>query len=109
MWFIRSDPAVTNTDDAPCSLRDILFVCYQNDSIALLIKFIKQKHDLITGSGVKIAGRFVCQQNRWIIYKGARYGNTLTLTAGKLIGLVVHARFETYLDQRISGDFQTLI
>ncbi len=88
---------------------DIVFVGDEHDGVALLVEAFEERHDFVAGGGVEVAGRFVGQQNRWIVDQGASYGNTLALTAGELVGLVVHALFEIHLAHGELGALQALV
>ena len=69
------------------------------------MQLIEQRHDLIAGLRVQVAGRLVGQDDRRPVDERARNGNALPLTAGKLVRLMVHALFEVH---RAQGRFRAL-
>ena len=60
---------------------------------------------MISLPGVRIqrAGRFIGQQNRGPVHQRPRDCDALTLAAGKLVWLVMHALFQIDLAQRCFG------
>ena len=82
-------------------LSNVFFVCDQDNSVAFVVQTLKERHDFVAGSGVEVAGRFIGEQNRRAVHQSASDRHALALTAGKLIGLVVHAVFQ--IDLRQSG------
>ena len=48
----------------------------------------------IAGFGVEVAGGFVGEDDGGLVDEGAGDGDALALTAGELVGLVVHAGLE---------------
>src|SRR6476619_6447880 len=63
---------------------DVLLVRDHDDSDAVLVELLEDRHDLDAGSAVEIAGRFICQQHLRIIDQRARNRDALLLTARKL-------------------------
>ena len=90
-------------------VRDVYIVRDHDDRDALVVQRPEQLHDLCAGLAVQCAGRFVGEQNFRIIDNGARNGDTLTLTAGKLVGLEIHAVAEPDAFQRANGTLAALL
>src|SRR6266508_1707790 len=63
---------------------DVLLVRDHDDSDAVLVELLKNRHDLDAGAAVEIARRFIRQQHLRIIDQRARNRDALLLTAGKL-------------------------
>src|ERR1700739_3666987 len=55
---------------------------------------VKDGHDFVAGLGVEVSGGFVGEDDGGAIDEGAGDGDALGLSAGELVGLVVHAVFE---------------
>ena len=89
--FVAGDHAVFDVDDPISMLGNIGFVGDQNNRIALAVQVFHEFHNFIAGLRIQVAGRLVGQDDGWIIDQGAGNGDALALSAGKLIGLVVHA------------------
>ena len=58
-FFVGSDFAIANKNDAVGMLRDVHFMGYQNDGISLLMKICKQPHNFFACFGVQISRRLV--------------------------------------------------
>jgi hypothetical protein len=54
-----------------------------------------QLDNMVAGLFIKIAGRLVGKQKRWILCKGSRECHALLLTPRKLAGLMVNAMDKT--------------
>ena len=72
-----------------------------NQRDATPIEFFEQTNNLFASVAVKIAGRLVSQYQGWLHDGGAGNRHTLALTAGKLIGAMVGAVFQTKILQRL--------
>ena len=59
--------------------------------------------------GVEIAGGLVGQHDGRVVHQRARNRHALPLAAGKLVGLVSHARLQTHRCQRILGALDALL
>ena len=79
------------------------FVGHQHDGVALLPEPLEQAHDFVAGGAVRGAGGLVGQQDGRIVHQRPRHRDALPLAAGKLVGLVVHARFQIHRAQRRLG------
>ena len=72
-------------------LSDVGFVGHQNNRIPLVMKLLKQSHDLLARLGVEVSRRFISKNNGRACDKRPSDSNSLTLTTGKLVGFVVNA------------------
>src|SRR6516162_466075 len=84
-------------------IRDIGFVRNENDCVSALIQIFEERHDFIAGFRIEIASGFIRQDDGWIVYQSPRDGDTLALTARKLVRLVVQTITESYLPQHVRG------
>ena len=66
-----------------------------------MAEFLEQRHDLFTAGDVEVAGRFVGQQHGAVACDGSSDGDTLLLTARKLVRNEMHAVAQTYLFQGV--------
>ena len=62
--------------------------------LPLGVELVEERHDLVAGLGVEVAGGFVGEDDGGLVDEGAGDGDALTLTAGELVGLVHHAAAE---------------
>src|SRR6266481_5877964 len=90
--YVTVNDAVFDVDYAVGVFGDVRLVGDQNYGVALLVQLREQGHDLIAGLRIQVAGGFVGQDDRGLIDQGAGNGNALTLAAGELVRLVIHAR-----------------
>ena len=60
---------------------DVVFVGDQHDGVAFAMQAIEERHDLVAGLRVEVAGRFVGEDDRRPIDQRTRDGNALALTA----------------------------
>ncbi len=82
---------------------DVAFVGHQNDRVAPLIKIFEQRHDFVAGLGIEIPGRFVRQNDRWLVDQSARDRDALALTAGQFVRLMMDPIAQANVDQRLFG------
>src|SRR3974390_1676697 len=101
--------AVFDVDDAVSILGNVMLVRHQDDGVALLMQAIKQRHDLDAGLRVQVSRGLVGQDDRWAIDQRASDRDSLTLTAGELVGLVVHARLHAHRGQGPLRAFDTFV
>src|ERR1700760_897144 len=87
---------------------DIRFVRHQNNRIPPRLQLIEQGHDFVAGLRIEVSGRLVGQDDRWPINERACNGNALSLSAGELVRLMVHALAQSYSTQRSFSPFQSL-
>src|SRR5436305_521694 len=106
--LITRHHSIANIDHAVGILGYVGFVGDQDDGIALFMQVGKQGHDFVAGLRVKISGRLVCQDDRWIVDESAGNRDALPLSAGKLVGLVVHALGEIHSRQSPLGALYSL-
>src|ERR1700745_721963 len=84
-------------------IRDIGFARNENNCVSALIQILEKRHDFVAGFRIEIAGRFICQNDGWIVYQGARDRDALALTARKLVRFMVQTITEPYLPQYVRG------
>src|SRR6266542_4313545 len=102
---IHLNESIAQMHSAPRVRRDIPFVRYEDDRVTALIQTLEQIHDLFAGFRIEITGRLVGQNNRRPVDERTRDGDALTLTAGKLIGFVMHAIAEADVCQHLRRTF----
>src|ERR1700761_3880720 len=51
--FVTLHLPISNVYDAMGVKRDIVFVRYEHDSVALIVQVLKKRHDLVAGSGIE--------------------------------------------------------
>ena len=101
--FVAGDHTVLDVDDAVGVLGDIGFMRYQHNGVAFAMQVFHQLHDFVSGLRIKVAGGLVGQNDRRIIDEGAGNSDTLALSAGKFVGLMVHALAQIHGLQRGFG------
>src|SRR3954453_19993616 len=89
--FVALDLAVSDGDDAVRVHGDIVLVGDEADGVAALVQALEKAHYFVAGGGVESAGGLVGEEDRRVVHEGAGDGDALALTAGELVGLVVHA------------------
>ncbi len=90
--FVVFDFAVAQPNHAVGVQRDVRLVGDENDGVAFLVQVGEERHDFVAGGGIEISGGLIGEQDRRMIHERARNGHALPLAAGKLVGLVHHAR-----------------
>src|SRR5690606_15815263 len=83
---VRNDFSVANFYDALRSCGHLPVMRDDNDRASFAVQFLQDAENFLATMAIKRAGRLVCQNHIRIIDKGARDGNALLLTAGKLAG-----------------------
>src|SRR6202035_4754819 len=101
--FVAEDLAVFDVDHAVGVFGDIGLVGYEDDGIAFFVEAVEEGHDLDAGLGVEVAGGLVGEDDGGVVDQGAGDGDALALTAGELVGLVVHAAFEAHVGEGLAG------
>ena len=91
---VAGDEAVVKSNNAVGVLRDVGLVGDDEDGVADGMQVIEEGHDLVAGLGVEVPGGLVGEDDGGVIDQGAGDGDALALSAGELVGLVVHARAE---------------
>ena len=76
--------------------------------LPLACRRVEEGHDLDAGFGVEVAGGLVGEDDGGAVDQGAGDGDALPLAAGELVGLVIHARFEADIGQRLLGALNAL-
>src|SRR5207248_9557744 len=84
-------------------IRDIGFVRNENNCVSALIQIFEKRHDFVTGLRVEISGRLIRKDNGWMIHQSPRDRDALTLTAGKLVRLMVQTIIEPHFPQHVRG------
>src|SRR5260370_7072612 len=46
--LVRSDLSVTDVDAPVCVLRNVVFMCHENDSVPLLVEILKKRLDFLS-------------------------------------------------------------
>jgi hypothetical protein len=106
--LVGKDLAVADVDYAVGILGDVGLVGDEDDGVAGGVEGVKEGHDLDAGLGVEIAGGLVGEDDGGRVDQGAGDGNALALTTGELVGLVVHARLEADVGERLLGALDAL-
>ena len=86
-----------------------MFVGHQDDGVSLGVELIEQIHDLFAGLRIQVPGGLVGEDDGRVIDQGSGDGHALALSAGELVGLVVHARFQVHDAQRPLGALQAFM
>src|SRR5688572_6490164 len=82
---------VADVDHAVGVLGDVPLVGDEDDGVAVGVELLEHAHDLLAGGAVEVPGGLVGEQDGRAHDQGPRDGHPLALTAGELVGLVVHA------------------
>src|SRR5690625_4702859 len=69
---------------------DIILVSDQNDGISGPVELFKKDHNLIPSLRVQISGRFISQEDGWIIDQCPRYRYSLSLPSRHITRVVMH-------------------
>ena len=68
---------------------------HDDGHVLLLVDLVEERHDLVAGLLVEVAGRLVGEQERRIVAERTRHGHALAFAAGKLCGTVAETVAET--------------
>ena len=91
-------------NNAPGARGDIMLVRDENNGAPLAIQPLKGREHHLTGFSVQIPRRLVRQNERGVVHECPRDGDSLNLTAGKLIGAVMKvASVKTGRNKRCLG------
>src|ERR1051326_551311 len=82
---------------------DIGFVGDHDDGLALHMQGLEHPHDLLARGAVEVSGRLVGEQNRGLVDQGPRDRHPLPLSAGELVGPVIHPVREAHAAERGAG------
>ena len=85
------DQAVAHDDHALGVGRDVRLVGDQHDRDAVAGERAEQRHHLVAGARIEVAGRLVGQHQARLVDQRARDRDPLLLPAGELAGMVVQA------------------
>ena len=92
--MIARDDAISNGDNAMRVFGDVRLVGDEDDGVALGVEVVEERHDLLAGLGVEVAGGLVGEDDGGTVDQRAGDGDALALAAGELVGLVHHAGAE---------------
>ena len=67
------------------------------------IQLFKNIHNLITGLGIQVTGRFVCHHDGRVVDQRPGDGHPLPLPAGQFVGLMVQTVLQSYITQGNPG------
>ena len=67
----------------------------QNRCAKILVQLSQEGVDLLTGAGVEISGRFIAEQEPWIIDEGPGDRHSLAFTSGKSAGSLLFTAGES--------------
>ena|GEM_PF-6272803 len=97
--------------DGTAGLSGLFFIVghHYDGASVFFIQLMQQLHDFRTHLGVQITGRLIGEYYLRIADDGARNGNTLALTAGKLCRHVAHTVAQTHLLQYFLCQTATLL
>jgi len=83
------DQSIAQMDRALCVRRDVGLVGHHGNAAPPIMQLVQDRHDLLPGSGVQVAGRFICQDQHRVVDEGASDDHALTLPPGQLLRLMV--------------------
>ncbi len=101
--FVGGDAAVSDVNDALATRGDVGFVGHDEDGLALAVEFGEEVEDFDAGLGVEVSGRLVGEQDGGPLDECPGDGDALALTAGHLVGSVVHSIGEADAGERLGG------
>src|SRR5262245_12486208 len=93
-FLIVHNPAVAEHHRALGVLGDVLLVRDQDDSLAVVVESLKDRHDLFRRLRVEVAGRLVGQDQLRVVDQSPRDRDALLLAARELARMVILAAFE---------------
>src|SRR5690625_2038346 len=79
--FVDLNQSISQPQNPPGMIGDIILVSDQNDGISGPVELFKKAHNLIPSLRVQISGRFISQEDGWIIDQCPRYRYSLSLTS----------------------------
>jgi hypothetical protein len=79
--------------DSPCAgVGDVLIVRHNQDRRSEpLVQIPDQRQNVLSGLGIEISGRLICEQDRWIDGQRPGNGHALALPARQLVRNVIEA------------------
>ena len=92
--FVRVDLTVANVDYSMGVVCDIGLVGDEDDCVAFGLELVEQRHNFNTGFGIQITCGLIREDDGRTVDESAGDGDALALTARKLVGLVMHSRFQ---------------
>src|SRR5690349_1780403 len=105
---VAFDPAVAEYHHPLGVRRDVGFVGHHDHGLAGRVEVGEHPHDLLAGDAVEVPGGLVRQEDGGIVHQRARDRHSLALTAGELVGPVVHPTLEAHSRQRGGGALPAL-
>ena len=79
-------------------------VGYHDDGLAkFAVQILEEFHDFGPGFAVQRAGRFIGDQDGWVVDQGARDCHSLLLAAGEFVRVMVHPFLQTHQFKRAFG------
>ena len=99
--LVVDDQAVAQHDDAPRVRGDVVLVGDEDDRDALRDQPLEDRHHLVRGLGVEVAGRLVGHDDRRVADERARDRDALLLAARQLVRVVVRAVVEADAVERL--------
>src|SRR3546814_10300083 len=82
--------SVANPDNPVSMLGDVLFVSNQYNGITPPVNILNKPHDLYRCFGIQVSGGFVGKDNRRMVHQCPGHSNTLPLSAGQFIWLMLY-------------------
>ena len=90
-------------DDAGGMLSHLHIVGDEYDGVAVAVKFLQNRHDLVAAGSIERSGWFVGQDDRAAVHQGAGDGNPLLLPAGELSWGVLQPLGHTQTGEQAGG------
>ncbi len=100
---ITFDAAVAQAHDAPGVIGDVGLVGDDDERMTARVQFVEQMHDLLAGTRIEIARRFVGEDQRGLSHQCAGDGDALALAARELVGTMMQAVGEADAGERIAS------
>jgi len=79
--MVSVDDPISKTDNPLGGSGDVVSMRHHYNRPALGVQICQQGHNLCTGFGIQVAGRFICEDKHWIVDQGSRDGHSLHLPA----------------------------
>src|SRR3954449_6191476 len=105
-YFVPIDFPVSDMDDPVRVGRYIRLVRNKHDGISFSVQALKERHDFVPRLSVQCSSWLVRKQNRGPVHERPSNSDALSLTARKLVRLMVHALLKIYRPKRLACSFQ---
>src|SRR5690606_21950918 len=99
--IIILDQTIAHTNDTMRMLRDVLFVCDEDNKVSLVLDCFHQSHYFNRGFCIRVTGWLVSQNDSGVVNQGARYSYPLPLSTRQLIRLMVYPIAKSYVFQSL--------